>query len=105
MHPRRHLVRPVRHRLGIAAVALAGLVLSGCSLVSVETPLAELLPASTPSASGESVDGPRLEPPTLLTARELGSDFLTYSSMHRPLYGRDGMFVIVAPMEEATLAA
>jgi len=49
--------------------------------------------------------GPGLEPHTLLTASELGVDFLKYSSMYRPQYGGDGMFVIVAPMVETVLPA
>ena len=64
MHPRRHTAHPTRRRLGFAAVALAGLLASGCSLVSVGTPLAELLPAPSQAAPGESVAGPRSADPT-----------------------------------------
>lgn len=44
--------------------------------------------------------GAGLEPHTLLTAQELGRDYVRYASFYRPQYGKDGMFVVVAPVEE-----
>jgi hypothetical protein len=44
--------------------------------------------------------GAGLQPHTLLTAQELGRDFVKYASFYRPQYGKDGKFVVVAPVEE-----
>lgn len=44
--------------------------------------------------------GPGLEPHTLLTAEELGRDYVKYASFYRPQYGKDGKYVVVAPVEE-----
>ena len=47
--------------------------------------------------------GKGLEPHTLVSAKELGADFVKWSSRYRPEYGRDGAFVIVAPVEDASV--
>ena len=44
--------------------------------------------------------GRGLDPHTLMTAKELGADYVRYASVYRPQYGRDGRFVVVAPVEE-----
>jgi hypothetical protein len=44
--------------------------------------------------------GAGLQPHTLLTAQELGRDFVKYASFYRPQYGKNGKFVVVAPVEE-----
>jgi hypothetical protein len=59
MHPRRPTASSARNRSVLAVLALAGLLVSGCSLVSVSTPLAELLPPPSPTPAAESVAGPR----------------------------------------------
>jgi hypothetical protein len=49
--------------------------------------------------------GRGLEPHTLVSARALGADFVKWSSHHRPEYGRDGAYVIVAPVEEGAVGS
>ena len=49
--------------------------------------------------------GKGLEPHTLVSARELRADFVKWSSRYRPEYGRDGAFVIVAPLEDGAIAS
>ena len=44
--------------------------------------------------------GRGLEPHTLVSARALRADFVRWSSHHRPEYGRDGAYVIVAPLQD-----
>ena len=44
--------------------------------------------------------GAGLDPHTLLTAAELARDYVRYASAYRPQYGRDGKFVVVAPVAE-----
>ena len=41
--------------------------------------------------------GAGLDPHTLLTVRELASDYVRYASVYRPQYGRAGKYVVVAP--------
>jgi hypothetical protein len=45
--------------------------------------------------------GAGLAPHTLVTAAALKSDFVKWASRHRPEYGSDGAFVIVAPVDDA----
>lgn len=42
--------------------------------------------------------GDGLAPHTLVTAQELGEDFVRYANRHRPEYGPEGKYTIIAPV-------